>query len=82
MSGNPSRSEPKREHGHGAHGWLMIACCVPMLVIAVALVVTGVAGPGFIVAAVGCTLMMALMMRGMSGGDGDEERRRDAGNHR
>ena len=57
-------------HGHGGHGWMMIACCIPMLVIAVALVATGVAGVGFIFAAVMCTLMMALMMRGMHGGDG------------
>jgi hypothetical protein len=47
------------------HGWMMIACCIPMLVIAVALVATGVATPGFLFAAVACTAMMALMMRGM-----------------
>ena len=44
---------------------MMIACCIPMLVIAVALVATGVASPGFIVVALACTAMMALMMRGM-----------------
>lgn len=60
-----------RGHGHGGHSWMMIACCVPMLVIAIALVATGVAGASFIVAAVACTLMMALMMRGMHGGSGD-----------
>ena len=58
-------------HGHG-HGWLMIACCIPMLVIAGILVATGVASPAFLVIAVGCTLMMAMMMRGMSHGGGDE----------
>ena len=47
--------------------WMMIPCCVPMLVIAVALVATGVAGVGFIFVAVICTLMMAMMMGGMSG---------------
>ena len=47
---------------------MMIACCIPMLVIAIALVATGVAGVGFIFVAVMCTLMMALMMRGMHGG--------------
>lgn len=58
------------QHGHGGHGWMMIACCIPMLVIAVVLVATGVVGPFFLVAAVGCTLMMAMMMGGMShGGD-------------
>ncbi len=56
---------------HGGHGWMMIACCIPMLVIAVALVATGAASPGFLAAAVGCTLMMALMMRGMGHGGDD-----------
>ena len=53
----------------GGHGWMMIACCIPMLVIAVALVATGVVSPGFLVIAIGCTVMMAMMMRGMSGGE-------------
>ncbi|GAA3164406.1 hypothetical protein GCM10010531_15810 [Blastococcus jejuensis] len=48
---------------------MMIACCIPMLVIAVALVATGVAGPGFLVVAVLCTAMMALMMTGTHGKD-------------
>jgi hypothetical protein len=60
-------------HGHGGHGWMMIACCIPMLVIAGVLVATGAASPGFLVVAVGCTLMMALMMRGMGHG-GDDDR--------
>jgi hypothetical protein len=56
----------------GGHGCMMIICCIPMLVIAGILVATGAASPGFLVVAVGCTLMMALMMRGMShGGGGD-----------
>ena len=55
---------PGASHGHGGHGWMMVACCIPMLVIAVVLVATGTASPGFLIAAVGCTLMMALMMRG------------------
>ena len=57
----PEDAGPKRGHGR----WMMIACCVPMLVIAIALVATGVGGAGFIVVAVMCTLMMAMMMRGM-----------------
>jgi hypothetical protein len=51
---------------------MMIGCCIPMLLIAVLLVATGAASPGFLVAAVGCTLMMALMMRGMGHGGGDD----------
>ena len=60
------------ESGERSHSWLMIACCIPMLVIALALVLTGVASPGIILAAVGCTVMMALMMRGMDHGGGSE----------
>lgn len=59
------------EPGHGGHGWMMIACCIPMLAIAIALVATGVVGAGFIVVALACTLMMAAMMGGMSHGSGD-----------
>jgi hypothetical protein len=47
---------------------MMIACCIPMLVIAVALVATGVASPGFVLVAIMCTAMMAMMMRGMDHG--------------
>jgi hypothetical protein len=63
--------QDKRD-GHAGHGWMMIACCIPMLVIAIVLVATGVAGVGFIFAAVMCTAMMAMMMRMMSSGGGDD----------
>lgn len=56
--------------GRGGHGWMMIACCIPMIVIAIILVMTGVAGPGFVFAAFLCTAMMALMMWGMDHGSG------------
>jgi hypothetical protein len=56
-------------HSHGGHGWMMIACCIPMLVIAIALAAAGVVGFGFILIALMCTVMMAMMMRGMSHGD-------------
>ena len=62
--------DPTGRHSHGGHGWMMIACCIPMLVIAVVLVAIGVVGTGFIVTALACTAMMALMMRGMHGGSG------------
>ena len=52
--------------GHGGHGWMMIACCVPMLVIAIALVATGVVGSGLILIALMCTAMMAMTMGMMS----------------
>lgn len=54
--------------GHSGHGWMMIVCCMPMLVLAVALVAAGVASAGFGLAALMCTVMMAAMMAGMSHG--------------
>ena len=71
-TGGPARSGHR--HGHGGHGLRMIACCIPMLAIAVILVATGAASPSFLFAAVGCTLMMAMMMRGMGHGRGDDRR--------
>ena len=62
------------ESADGGHSrWMMIACCVPMLAIAVVLVATGVAGAGLIVVAVMCTAMMAMMMGGMSRGERGEQ---------
>jgi hypothetical protein len=49
--------------GHAGHGWMMIACCIPMLIIAVVLVAAGVGGAGFTFAALMCAAMMWLMMR-------------------
>lgn len=60
--GDPEKS------AHSGHGLMMIACCIPMLVIVGILVVTGVAGSGLILYALLCTLMMALMMFAMPGG--------------
>jgi Flp pilus assembly protein TadB len=68
-------SEQQETAKHGHSRWMMIACCVPMLVIALALVLTGVVGYGFLVVAVACTLMMAVMMGGKShAGDGQSRR--------
>ncbi|MCC3316721.1 MULTISPECIES: hypothetical protein [Nocardia] len=50
---------------------MMIACCVPILAIAVILVVTGVIPAGFVVVALACLLMMAMMMGGMGRPDRD-----------
>ena len=46
--------------------------CIPMLLIPVVLMVSGVANAGFIVIALACTAMMALMMTGMGHGDGNK----------
>lgn len=53
----------------GSHHWMMLACCIPMVVIAIALVATRTVGVGFLLIALACTAMMALMMRGMDHGD-------------
>ena len=61
---------PSNHAGHSGHGWMMIICCIPMILIAIALVVTGVASPGVIFIALMCFAMMALMMRAMPGDGG------------
>jgi Flp pilus assembly protein TadB len=63
---------PDQEKTHSGHGWMMMICCVPMLVIAIVLVATGVAGVGFIFVAIMCTAMMAMMMQMMMPGDRDK----------
>ena len=62
--------ETEGHAGHGGHGLMMLACCIPMLLLAVGLVATGVAGSGAIVAALLCTAMMAVMMLTMPGSHG------------
>jgi len=47
------------------HHWLMMLMCVPMAVIALVLVATGVVGAGALLAVIGCVAMMAVMMRMM-----------------
>jgi hypothetical protein len=66
---NHHETQTGSSHRHSGHGWMMIACCIPMLAIAIALAATGVVGYGFILIAVMCTAMMVMMMRGMSHGD-------------
>ena len=69
---SPQDQAPGAGHGHAGHAWMMIACCIPMLVIAVVLVATGAVSPAFLVTVIGCTLMMAMMMRGLGHGGGDD----------
>lgn len=66
----PDEHQDHAHGGHAGHNWMMMACCVPMVAIAIALVVSGTAGAGAIILALGCTLMMALMMGGMGGHGG------------
>ena len=44
---------------------MMGACCIPMLAVAGRLVAAGVVSAGFLLVALECPAMMALMMRGM-----------------
>jgi Flp pilus assembly protein TadB len=67
-------SEDEQEPGRRRHGrWMMIACCVPLLAIALIIALSG-AGLGFLIVAIMCTAMMALMMGGMSHGGSDDRR--------
>lgn len=62
----PDQHGSQCNHGHHGHGWMMMACCVPMLVVAVVLIATGVATFGALFSAIGCLLMMGAMMYAMS----------------
>ena len=69
--GNPSEShdDPVEPAAGGwGHRLLMLACCIPMLVVVFALVASGVAGAGSIIFALLCVGMMAAMMFMMPGG--------------
>lgn len=57
---------------HGGHGLMMMICCIPMIVIAVLLVATGIAGSDALLWALGCVAMMAVMMFAMGGGHDHE----------
>ena len=60
-------SDAARVHSHRL---MMLACCIPVLLIAVVLVAAHLVSATAIVFALGCTLMMAFMMRGMNHGSG------------
>ena len=53
----------KRPGHRGRLRWAMTAC-VPMLFAALALVAAGIASPGVLVIAIGCTIMTGIMMTG------------------
>ena len=60
----PHSDRHARHGGHMGHGLLMIVCCIPILVIAIVLVATGVASASFLFAVFACTVMMGGMSRG------------------
>ena len=37
------------QRSHAGHRWLMLACCIPMLLVAISLVLTGVASASALV---------------------------------
>jgi hypothetical protein len=47
---------------------MMLICCVPMIAIVLLLIVSGTAGSGALLWALGCVAMMAAMMFLMPGG--------------
>jgi hypothetical protein len=64
----PPSDQHARRGSHPGHDLLMIVCCIPILVIAIVLVATGVAGASFLFAAIACIVMMGMMMAMMMGG--------------
>ena len=54
--------------GHRGHSWMMIACCIPMLIIVGVLVATHVVSAGFLIYAMACLGMMFAMMKMMDHG--------------
>ncbi len=71
MSRSQLAPKEKGSSHYRGHGWMMIACCIPMPVIAIVLVATGAASLGFLLVALRCTAMMAMMMAGMGHGSGN-----------
>jgi len=72
MQKQPTNPKPAGHGGHGGHGLMMIACCIPMLILAVILVAIGAVSPNFLLVAIACTAMMALMMRALRGDSGNK----------
>lgn len=70
-AGPASPPQPAPHHGHG---WTMGLMCLPMVLIVGYLLVTGAVGGGALVYALGCVVMMGVMMllmnRSSGGGRG------------
>ena len=65
---SPSDSDMDAKGGHGGHNWMMMACCVPMVLIALGMVIAGAISVSFLIYAVACLGMMFMMMRMMDHG--------------
>ncbi len=53
----------RTERRPDSHLWMMIACCAPMLVIVLVLVLAGFASPVFLIVALVFAVTMAVIMR-------------------
>jgi Flp pilus assembly protein TadB len=65
IGGHDGRPAVQGASGHSRHRWMMLVCLAPLLLIAVALILTGSVGIGSTVFVVGCAAMMAVMMFAM-----------------
>ena len=68
QTGHEQRDPHAGHDMKGGHGWMMLICCIPMIVIVIALIASGTAGSGVLLWALGCVAMMAAMMFMMPGG--------------
>jgi hypothetical protein len=62
---NTEMADQHHLHGggdHGRHGWMMVAFCIPIIVIISALAATRVLSKSFLLYALACILTMAVMM--------------------
>jgi hypothetical protein len=69
-------SSPKPPASPGGHGWMMIGCGI-MFAVALALIAGGVLRATALIAVVGCTAMMGVMMWMMSRSMGGHDRQGD-----
>lgn len=58
---------PKTRSGHGRGHWLMMLCCVPMIVVAIVLVASGTSLAPLVIALACAGLMAAMMLAVMRG---------------
>ncbi|HUZ42608.1 MAG TPA: hypothetical protein VMU68_14605 [Acidimicrobiales bacterium] len=69
MDHSPSDASTEMETGgHRGHHWMMVACCIPLIVIALVLVATNTVSATFLIYAVVCLIMMGAMMKMMDRG--------------
>jgi hypothetical protein len=67
MQAAPPPEHDTHKAGH-AHSWMMLACCVPMIVFALILFATGVINGSTLLFYAGFMILMTVMMGGMGHG--------------